>query len=78
MANAFLDYYDEMKATGDRLTHASQRLNAVASAIRAKDGSAKTGQLEELAKLPGTFSLPGPSGSTGMLPAPQPAKKKSN
>jgi hypothetical protein len=79
MANAFLDYYDEMKATADRLTHATARLKAVIAAINEKDSSASTASLKSLADLPNSFKIQGPAGSSqGLVPGPPPppAKKK--
>jgi hypothetical protein len=52
---AYVDYYDEIYATSQRLIHAMQRLDALISAIRERDGSVV--KLTELRNLPCTLNI---------------------
>jgi hypothetical protein len=59
---ATLDYIEELIATSKRLSHALQRLDSIISAIKAKDSSAPTTELQTLRDLPCAFDFRGSSG----------------
>jgi hypothetical protein len=52
---AFLDYYDEKVATGQRLYHARQRIDGVIAGIKEKDASASTDNLAKLRDWPKSY-----------------------
>jgi hypothetical protein len=52
---AFVDYYDEIYATSQRLLHAMQRLDALISSIKASGGAVD--KLTEVRNLPCTLNI---------------------
>ena len=57
--NGTLDYIDELMASNKRLAHGMQRLNSLIAGIKARDASADTSSLSQLARLPCDINLTG-------------------